>query len=323
VETAFESLDGVIAARPDVVHICTPNATHRDYSLALLGAGINVVCEKPLGLTAAEAAEMQAAADASGLVATVPFVYRFHPMVREIRERRLAGELGEVALIHGSYLQDWMLSQAVGSWRVDPAVGGASRAFADIGSHWCDLVEWVTGERFAAVSAATSILYAERPTGSAVAFSGVGSGGMAPVTTEDAAVAQLRTTRGVLTSVTVSQVSAGRKNRLWFEIDGTRQSAVFDQENPESAWFGSETQAVTVVRDGSSNSPDAARLSSLPAGHPQGYAQCFEAFVADTYAAVRGEVRDGLPTFADAARTARIVEAVVSSAATSSWKDIA
>jgi predicted dehydrogenase len=93
--------------------------------------------------------------------------------------------------------------------------------------------------------------------------------------------------------------------------------------DPESAWFGSETQAVIVVRDSSSNSPDAARLSSLPAGHPQGYAQCFEAFVADTYAAVRGEVRDGLPTFADAARTARIVEAVVLSAATNSWKDIA
>ncbi|MBM7471004.1 putative dehydrogenase [Subtercola frigoramans] len=323
VEHAFGDLVEVIAARPDVVHICTPNSFHFAYALELLDAGIHVVCEKPLGLTAAESMEMDAKAAACGLVATVPFVYRFHPMVREIRERRLAGELGEIALIHGSYLQDWMLAPNVGSWRVDPIAGGASRAFADIGSHWCDLVEWVSGERFSAVSSAVSILYPERPSESATAFTGGGSGELGVVTTEDIALAQFRTESGVLASVTVSQVSAGRKNRLWFELDGTRQSAVFDQENPESAWMGAQIQSSTIVRDPSVNRPEARRLSSLPAGHPQGYAHCFEAFVDDTYAAVRGDVRDGLPTFADGARAARIVEAVLGSARDAAWKVIA
>lgn len=322
VEFGFDDLDAVIAAKPDVVHVCTPNRFHREYSLALLAAGINVICEKPLGLTVEEAVEMDDAAAASGLVATVPFVYRFHPMVREIRARRIAGELGELAVVHGSYQQDWMLPPEVGSWRVDPAEGGASRAFADIGSHWCDLVEWVSGERFAEVSASTSILYDKRPGGSAAAFSGRGSGDLVPVVTEDVAVAQFRTESGVLANTTISQVSAGRKNRLWFELDGTSGSAVFDQENPELAWFGTLEQAVTVVRDPGANHPDAARLSSLPAGHPQGYAQCFEAFVADTYAAVRGESREGLPTFADGARSARIVDAVLASSASRTWKDI-
>ena len=320
---AYASLDEVIDAQPDLVHICTPNQFHYSYAMALLAAGINVVCEKPLGLTLAEAQEMDAAATAADLVATVPFVYRFHPLVREIRARRIAGELGDLNLIHGSYLQDWMLSPSAASWRVNPKAGGASRAFADIGSHWCDLVEWVTGQRFVEVSAATSIAYAQRPAGSAAAFSSAATGTeMIDVTTEDIAVAQFRTDAGILASTTISQVAGGRKNRLWFELDGSRGSAVFDQENPESAWFGSPTGSTTVVRDPGSNSPDAARLSSLPAGHAQGYAFCFEAFVADTYAAVRGEEREGLPTFVDGARSATIVDAVLASASQRAWTPI-
>jgi predicted dehydrogenase len=320
---AFASLDAVIEAHPDVVHVCTPNQFHYEYSMALLEAGINVVCEKPLGLGLEEAQAMDDAAISAGVVATVPFAYRFHPMVREIRARRIAGELGELNLIHGSYLQDWMLSPTAASWRVDPTAGGRSRAFADIGSHWCDLVEWVTGQRFVEVSAATSIAYEQRPTGSAAAFSGTSGGGeMAVVTTEDIAVAQFRTDAGILASTTISQVAGGRKNRLWFELDGSKGSAVFDQENPESAWFGTAGGATVVVRDPGSNSAEAARLSSLPAGHAQGYAYCFEAFVADSYAAVRGEVRDGLPTFADGARSASIVEAVLSSAERRTWVSI-
>jgi predicted dehydrogenase len=235
----------------------------------------------------------------------------------------MAGELGDLNLIHGSYLQDWMLSPSAASWRVDPVLGGQSRAFADIGSHWCDLVEWVTGQRFVEVSAATSIAYARRPTGSADAFSGAAAGSeLAAVSTEDIAVAQFRTDGDILASTTISQVAGGRKNRLWFELDGSKSSAVFDQENPESAWFGTEADATVVVRDLGSNRPEAARLSALPAGHAQGYAYCFEAFVADTYAAVRGEERDGLPTFLDGARSANIVEAVLASATNRSWVSI-
>jgi predicted dehydrogenase len=337
----YADLDAVIADRPDVVHVCTPNDQHFPQTMAIIRAGINVVCEKPLAISSEQADELVAAAEAAGVVATVPFAYRFHPMVREIRARIAAGDLGRVLAVHGSYLQDWMLDEDASSWRVDPGASGLSRAFADIGSHWCDLVEFVTGERFESVSAVTDIVYETRPVASGPSFSGAPapdapaadpSGGSAPdrarVTTEDTAVATFRLASGRIGNVVISQVSAGRKNRLWFEIDGTRSSAAFDQENPESAWFGTETGASIVVRDPSNGSPDQRRLAIVPSGHPQGYLDAFAAFVADTYAAVvaarsGGVAPEGLPTFADGARSAHIIDAVVASAGETAWKEIA
>ncbi|MCO1368650.1 Gfo/Idh/MocA family oxidoreductase [Burkholderia multivorans] len=146
---------------------------------------------------------------------------------------------------------------------------------------------------------------------------------MKTVDTEDAATVMFRTVSGVLGSVTVSQVSAGRKNRLWFEFDGAKQSAVFDQENPETVWIGSEDSAQILHRSPSAWSPEQRRLSTLPPGHAQGYAQCFENFVADTYASVCGDNRDGLPTFADGVRSSRIVDAVVASAKSGMWVNVA
>ncbi|MBJ8348408.1 Gfo/Idh/MocA family oxidoreductase [Antrihabitans sp. YC2-6] len=305
---ALADLEALVASDADVVHIATPNSTHAPYTLAAIEAGKHVVCEKPLGMNLAEAIALERAATAAGVVATVPFVYRYHPMVREIRARRQTGELGELVLVHGSYLQDWMLDVATRGWRVDPLLGGESRAFADIGSHWCDLVEWVGGQRFEALTAQVAIAYHDRAA--------------APVTTEDSAMLLLRTTAGVLASCTVSQVAAGRKNRLWFELDGTRASAVFDQENPETAWFGDADGARVLARDPVRGSAEQRRLSHLPAGHAQGYAQCFEAFAADTYAAIGGASPAGLPTFADGVRSARIVDAVLRSARSTEWEAI-
>ncbi len=330
----YASLDEVIADAPDVVHVCTPNDQHHPQALAVIRAGINVVCEKPLAIDAAQAAELVAAADAAGVVATVPFVYRYHPVVREIRGRVAAGELGRLLAVHGHYLQDWMLDEDASSWRVDAGAGGVSRAFADIGSHWCDLVEFVTGEPFAQVSAATDIVYPTRPAASGPSFSGspdpdpvADSGQRAEVTTEDTAVATFRTGTGRIGNVVISQVAAGRKNRLWFEVDGTLGSAAFDQEQPESAWFGNERGAQIVVRDPSLGYPDQRRLALVPSGHPQGYLDAFAAFVADTYSAVRAEGDrsawpEGLPTFADGARSAAIIEAVIGSAADGTWREI-
>jgi predicted dehydrogenase len=349
IPTGYEDIDALIADRPDVVHICTPNDQHHPQTLAVVRAGIHVVCEKPLAISAAQADELAAAAESAGVVATVPFAYRYHPMVREIRARIAGGDLGRVLAVHGSYLQDWMLDEGSSSWRVDATEGGASRAFADIGSHWCDLVEFVTGERFASVSAVTDIVYPTRPAASGPSFSGApvpdapspdaqpgGSGGVpqAEVTTEDTAVATFRTERGRIGNVVISQVASGRKNRLWFEVDGTRSSAAFDQEQPESAWFGTETGATIVVRDPSQGSPDQRRLAIVPSGHPQGYLDAFAAFVADTYDAVRSgstspaDWPDGLPTFADGAQSAHIIDAVVASAAAAAgadtnWREIA
>lgn len=319
---AFTDISAVAASDVDIVHICTPNNTHAPFVLELLRAGKHVICEKPLATSVAEAERMAAAAAEAGVVATIPFVYRYHPLVREIRARRIEGEFGTWNLLHGSYLQDWMLSPFASSWRVDAAEGGASRAFGDIGSHWCDLVEWVSGETFVSLTAQTSITVPRRPASSGASFGGTSSGALVPVSTEDAAALLLRTGRGVLATATISQVSAGRKNRLWFELDGSCGSAVFDQENPEQIWLGSEEGARIVVRDPGFGSAEQRRLASLPAGHAQGYAQCFEAFVADTYSAVRGGKPEGLPTFDDGVRSARIVDAMLESARSGQWTPV-
>ncbi|MEV0053386.1 Gfo/Idh/MocA family oxidoreductase [Saccharopolyspora shandongensis] len=322
---AYQDLAEVLADdRVDVVHVCTPNATHAPFAEAALRAGKHVICEKPLGISTAEAERMTAAAAESGLVAAVPFVYRYHPVVREIRARRQAGEFGAWNLLHGSYLQDWMLSPDASSWRVDPGLGGPSRAFADIGSHWCDLVQWVSGETFTDVLAELSIVVPTRPAAAGPTFAGPTevTGDRVEVSTEDSAALLLRTAAGVLGSATISQVAAGRKNRLWFELDGALGSAVFDQEEPERIWLGGADGNRILVRDPEHGSPEQRRLSKLPAGHAQGYAQCFEAFVADTYAAIDGGSPEGLPTFEDGLRSARLVDAVLRSARNRSWTKV-
>lgn len=312
----------------DVVHICTPNASHYPLALAALEAGKHVICEKPLATAERDASALAAAARKAGRVATVPFVYRYHPMVREARALVQDGTIGALQLIHGSYLQDWLLSTSDTNWRVDEAQGGKSRAFADIGSHWCDLIEWVTGERFSSVSALLQTTVASRPSHAVRTFSTASDNAPThaivshPVTTEDVAGALLRTANGVLATLTVSQVSAGRKNRLWFEIDGARASVSFDQEDPERLWVGERDATRLLVRDPSRGSAEQRRLATLPAGHAQGYAQCFEAFVADTYATILGETRDGLPTFEDGWRSARIVDAVLASSRAGQWQAI-
>jgi predicted dehydrogenase len=314
----------------DVVHLCTPNGLHAQQAEAALRAGKHVVCEKPLATSATEADRLTETAEEVGRVLAVPFVYRYHPIVREIKARREAGDFGPWQLLHGSYLQDWMLSEDTANWRVDPVLGGPSRAFADIGSHWCDLVEWVAGVRFAQVSARLGTTHQERPVGSTTTFATqteliappIPKGSRRAVGTEDVATILLQTDDGVLGTLTVSQVSAGRKNRLWFELDGADRSAVFDQENPETAWLGDAHGAQIIVRDAVNGAPQQRRISTLPAGHAQGYRDCFSAFVGDVYATIDGSQVDGLPTGADGARSAHLVEAVLRSNDSLAWTDI-
>ncbi|MFE5162225.1 Gfo/Idh/MocA family protein [Streptomyces sp. NPDC056697] len=305
-----------------VVHVCTPNALHIGQAEAALRAGKHVICEKPLATSAADAERLTSLAQETGLVLAVPFVYRYHPLVRELRDRRLRGEFGAWQLLHGSYLQDWMLSEEAMSWRVDPADGGPSRAFADIGSHWCDLVEWVAGVRFTELTARLGTTVPTRPAGTGASFATRGGGLRVRVRTEDVATVLLRTDGGALATLTVSQVSAGRKNRLWFELDGARGSAVFDQENPETVWLGAPDGARVLFRDPDQGSAEQRRLSRLPAGHAHGYTDCFTSFVTDAYAAIRGEAPEGLPTGAEGVRSARIVEAVLTSSASLTWTDV-
>jgi predicted dehydrogenase len=327
-EQAFATIDEVAESNVDVVHVCTPNASHVPYSVQLMRAGKHVICEKPLGVSLADARRAAEVAADTGVVNTMPFAYRFHPMVREMRARVQSDEFGPVNLVHGSYLQDWLLNPRATSWRVDPGEGGPSRAFGDIGSHWCDLVEWVTGDRIAELVSTTSISIPQRPAATAASFSAVQSDApLIDVTTEDTAMILFRTVNDVAGSAVISQLCAGRKNRLWIEVDGGSQSAVFDQEQPERLWIGAEEATSLLVRDPNHGSPEERRLATLPAGHAQGYAQCFEGFVADSYAAVnarngQGEVPVGLPTFADGARAAAICDAMLKSAASKQWESV-
>jgi len=306
---ATDTLAELLAADDvDVIHVCTPNGTHASIVRATIAAGKHVVCEKPLAVDPVEAEELVRLAADAGVTATVPFVYRFYPTVREARARVADGTAGPVRLLHGSYLQDWMAEDTDDDWRVDAAAGGASRAFADIGVHWCDLVEFVSGHRITRLAARTVIGVPER--------------NGRRVHTEDAAVVLFETDRGAFGNLTISQISPGRKNRLWFSVDGASESLCFDQENPESLWIGGREVNRQLLR-GTSEGPGAARYSVVPAGHPQGYQDCFDAFVADTYAALTAEAPDGLPTFADGLRATRITQAVLDSSRTSSWVDVA
>jgi predicted dehydrogenase len=310
----------------DVVHICTPNNLHVPLAEAALAEGKHVVCEKPLALDAAGAQRLADAAADSGLQAAVPFVYRYYPTVREARARVSAGQTGALQLMHGTYLQDWLLRPDDANWRVDESLGGASRAFADIGSHWCDLVEFISGHRISRLSARllTAIPQRSGSAGRHAFASGSDGNDRQPVTTEDAALVQFETDGGAVGSVVVSQISPGRKNRLWLELDGAEEALVFDQEHPEELWCGRREALTVLRRDPATLSPASARFAFLPAGHPQGYADCFDAFVADVYDGIRaGSPLDGTPTFADGLRAARITDAVLTSSQEERWVEVA
>lgn len=297
-EHACPSADELIeATNVDVVHICTPNATHAILARQALAAGKHVVCEKPLALEVDRARELVTAAAEAGSLAVVPFVYRYYPQVREARARIADGDAGPLELLHGAYLQDWQMAGAEAGWRGDACQGGAVRAFADIGIHWCDLVEFTTGHRIAHLIARVSRA-GERTT---VLFT---------------------TDRGAEGSVVVSQAAAGRKNQLWFSVDGTEAAYVFDQQAPETLWVGGQGENRVLHRGESQRSAQALRLSRLPPGHPQGYQDCFNAFVAEAYAAVNGQPGEGLPSFADGARAATITAAVAHSAQTGTWTEV-
>lgn len=302
------SADELLAEGLPFVHVCTPNPSHVDYARAALRAGSNVICEKPLATNAVDARELAGEAQQAGRPGAVPFVYRYHPMVREARARIAGGEAGTVLTVSGRYLQDWLLAAEDDNWRVGVDTGGPSRAFADIGSHLVDLVEFVSGDRIARLAATTRTVHSER--------------GGHPVQTEDSVALVVELEGGGIGTLLVSQVAPGRKNGLVLEISGAYETLCFEQEDPERLWVGRRGHSLLLRRDAGTLSPDAARFSKLPSGHPQGYQDAFNAFIEDAYAVARGEHREGLPTFADGARAAVITEAVLDAAASGTWVEV-
>jgi predicted dehydrogenase len=332
-DRAFASAEELVHAPDiDVVHIATPNHLHYELTVAALEAGKHVVCEKPLALGLDDALGMAETAERCGRLGAVPFVYRFHPMAREARARAQSPDHGAVRALHGSYLQDWLVDSGEANWRVDIGLGGPSRAFADIGSHWCDLAEWVTGHRITELVATTATTVADRPALGRPTFAGgsapdadgtSGDSARLAVQTEDVACLLLRTDHGALGTVTVSQVAPGRKNRLWLEVDGEHRSVVFDQEASEQLWIGHSARIEKIKRDQAVLSEPARRYAVLPAGHAQGFHDCFEAFVRDVYTSIEnGQPEEGLPTFADGVRAARITAAVLESTDKRSWVEV-
>jgi predicted dehydrogenase len=296
----------------DLVHICTPNDLHASLGQQALAAGKHVICEKPLATSVEAAGDLVDAAASAGVVATVPFIYRFYPSIRAARGRVRRAETGRLHLIHGSYLQDWLSAATDDNWRVDQTRGGPSRAFADIGIHWADLVEFVSGHRITRLCARTTTVYAR-------------GGGPARTTlagTEDAAAVLFETDGGAVGTLLASQVSPGRKNRLWFSLDGTGESISFDQEQPDVLRVGTRAGTRILPRSGPGSGAPADPWNLLPPGHPQGYQDAFTAFVASTYAAIGGAARDELPAFSDGLRAARLTAAVLQSAASGDWQAV-
>jgi predicted dehydrogenase len=323
-ELRFETAEAMVGSdEVDVVHVCTPAGSHASLVKQALAAGKHVVCEKPLATSAEEARQLTDAARDTGLVAAVPFVYRYHPLAWEAHEQVGSGRVGTVRLLHGSYLQDWLAGASDTDWRIDLLDGGPSRAFADVGSHWCDLAEWVSGHRITELSATVEITFPQRPAPTSVELTNPKARvDMMRVENEDIACLIFRTDRGAVGSLMVSQVSLGRKNRLWIEVDGSQGSLAFDQEKPEELWLGDRPRNQILLRDPKVLSLEAAGLATLPAGHSQGFADCFASFLTDVYNAIQGRRHRQFPTFDDASRSAQITEAVLASSLKRSWIDV-
>ncbi|TMG66557.1 MAG: Gfo/Idh/MocA family oxidoreductase [Chloroflexi bacterium] len=326
---AYESFKAMLAdPRVEVVHITSPNHLHHEHASAALRAGKHVVCEKPLAMTAAESAELLQLAEQSGRVHAVNFNLRFYPLCRHVRGLVKQGELGDIRLISGHYLQDWLLLDTDWNWRLEPELGGGLRAVADIGSHWMDLTTFLAGKRITSVMAdlATFIKTRRQPAGPVETFT-TDHGGKTvarEIHTEDSAMILLRyedETRGALT---VSQVSPGRKNSLVFEIDGSTSAAAWNSERPDELWLGHRGRPNEILlRDPALLNEDARAATSLPGGHAEGFADTFKALYAAVYGAVaQGRPGDGYPTFADGHDEMLVCDAVARSSRERRWVDV-
>jgi len=313
----------------DVVHICTPNFLHFAQAKAVLLAGKHVICEKPLAVKIDEAEELVSLAAEKGLVNAVHFNLRYYPMVRQMKTMREKGELGEVYSVMGSYLQDWLFLQTDYNWRLEPDKSGDSRAIADIGSHLLDITEYVTGLKITQVMADFSTVHKTRlkPLKNIETYSGkmlsMDDYQEVPINTEDYATVLLRFDNGNKGSITVSQVNAGRKNRLNVEISGSKSNFEFNSERPNELWIGKrETANGQLMKDPSLLHPEASALVSFPGGHNEGFPDTSKQMFKEVYAAIREgkqPEKPSFPTFADGLRELIIGERIIESNKKQAW----
>jgi predicted dehydrogenase len=315
-----------------VVHVASPNAGHFSQTKGVLESGRHVICEKPLANSSSETAALLALARSRpGQLAAVNYNVRYYPICREIRERVVRGDLGRLLAVTGSYVQDWLIDPNDFNWRVEPGGPANLRAVADIGTHWMDLAQYLTGQPIRAVCADLATFHAQRfrPTGSTETFTsstGAPASKAEPVaiSTDDYGAVLLRFDGGARGVYHVSQVTAGRKNRLTIEIAGSDGSAAWDSESPNQLWLGSKKGPNQVLeRDPALLSPAAASITHYPGGHAEGFPDTFKQLYLEAYRFVVAGCRAGsgpqFPNFADGHREVQLCEAIGRSAAAGGW----
>ena len=326
-----DSVDELLAdPSVDAVHVTSPNHLHAEHVRAALAAGKHVVCEKPLGVSVAETAELVARADEAGVVNAVCFNLRFYPQNQNAAALVAAGAIGEPRFVTGRYHQDWLLLETDWNWRLDGARQGGLRAVADIGSHWLDLARFLTGQQVVEVLADLHTFVAERnhPVGEVETF---GAAGVADdvervretMSSDDAAGLLLRFDGGGRGVCSVSQVSAGRKNTLEWELDGSTSALAWSSEEPENLWIGHRERANEIAaKDPAVMTPAGVAAAGYPVGHVEGYPDTFRALFAAVYrdvAAGGPSAAPGYPTFADGHDAMAVGEAVAASARSGTW----
>ncbi len=311
----------------DAVHVLTPNALHYPVCRAALEAGKHVLCEKPFTVSLEQARELVGIAANTGLANCIQHNLRYYPVVQQIRRMIEAGDLGEILIAQGTYSQDWLLYDTDWNWRVDAKENGALRAMGDIGSHWMDMIQHVTGLPITELCADLATFHhtRRRPKGSVETFAGKtpqpGDYETVPIGTDDFGSVLLRLGNRARGAFTVSQMSAGRKNRFTIDIYGTRAGVSWNQERPDELWIGQRNSPNQIlVKDPALLYPKAAAYADLPGGHSEGYAdthkQLFKRFyarVADPAAPVE------YPTFEDGMRGMQLLEKVEESSKKRGW----
>ena len=289
-----------LLADPDVhvVHNATPNYMHHPVSMAAIAAGKHIVSDKPLAMTSAQAKELLDAATARGVVHAVTFNYRGNPLVQQARTMIAKGEIGPPRFIHGQYLQDWLLFDTDYSWRLEPDKGGESSAMGDIGSHWCDLAQHVSGLRITHVLAdlTTVIPVRKKPSGARLAFQKASAEDAyepVDIKVEDLCSVLVRFENGAKGTFSVGQVCAGHKNDLWLEVNGGEASLRWHQEQQNELWIGHRAKGnVILQKDPSLMDPDVAGLAKLPGWAPGSVAGCLPQRPARRLRAHRGGTAD-------------------------------
>lgn len=316
----------------EVVHICTPNHLHYTMAKEALLAGKHVVCEKPLAMNRREAEELVELAEKVGRVHAVHFNVRFYPLVREARSLVSQGKVGKIFAIHGSYLQDWLFYETDYNWRLEPELSGPSRAVADIGSHWLDLVEYISGQRVVEVFAdfATFHKTRKKPLKPVETYAGKilkpEDYETVPITTEDYASVLLHFDGGAHGVMTVNQVAAGRKNRITYEIDGSLCALFWDSERPNELWIGRRDKTnELLMKDPSLVSEATRQIISFPGGHNEGFPDTSKHFFLEVYSAIleaRSREEWTFPTFVDGLREVVLCEAILESARKGTWVQV-